>query len=213
MLGRIRWGSGRKSIIRVEEILELPILTLELPQHVRRPERLLRKAAAQLCSRRVKSVLTPPDFPWWQLLLQAGLRPVDTGLLRCVLAPRWVAVQLERQGISREEAVLRLKGEEEELLPGELVCALCPLARSLVFDFPGGERMADHIRRETGMPVLPRNFDGVHLTLHLHNGPLLTGAEITLSDRQLPADCEQWELLSVLWESGRIKTEEIVLKL
>lgn len=213
MLGRIRWGSGQKLSVRVEEILRLPIVTLELPQHSRRPERMVRKSAAQLRRFRVRYVLTPPEFPWWPLLLQAGLRPVDTGSLRRVLAPSWVAAQLERRGIPRETAVLRLRGEENEPLSGELVCALCPLVRSLVFDLPGGERMADRLRRETGMPVLPRDFAGAHLTLHLHNGPLLTGAEITLRGRELPTDCDRVSLIGALWETGRIKSEEIVLKI
>lgn len=213
MLGRIRWGNGRKAAVSVERILGLSVLTVELPQHARRPERAVRKGAVLLRSRSVNCVLTPPEFPWWPILLQAGLRSVDTEALRCMLAPAWVSAQLERRRIPRETAVLRLKGEGSEPALEVLARTLCPLVRSLVFDLPGGERAAARLRREMGIPVLPRDFAGVHLTLWLQEGPVLAGAEITLPGRELPADSDRVSLIGALWETGRIKSEEIALKI
>ena len=213
MLGRIRWGSGRKTVGTVEQILGLPILTVDLPRHARRPERALRRGIALLRKNGVKRVLTPPKFPGWPLLIQAGLRPVDTAPLRRALAPAWVAAQLRRRDIPREQAVLRLSGEEREPALEGLARALCPLVRRLVFDLPGGNTAADRLRREMGLPVLPHDFTQANLTLRLRKGPVLTGAGFTLPGRELPADCDRLPLLSVLWETGRIKAEEIALKL
>ena len=212
MLGQIRWGNGRKTVVSAEQILGLPVLTVELPRPSRRPERAVRKGAVLLGSHHVRYVLTPPEFPWWSVLAQSGIRPVDTVGLRCKLAPVWVAAQLGQRSIPRENAVVRLKGERNEPALEGIARELCPLVRSLVLDLPDGERTANRLRHEWGIPVLPRGFDGVHLTLRLQDGPVLAGAEITLSGRKMPTDCDRLSLLAVLWETGRVKTEEIALK-
>ena len=213
MLGRIRWGSGRKIVLGAERILELPVLLLELPRFARRPERAVRKGSDLLVKHGVKYVLAPPDFSWWFILTGAGLRPVDTIPLRRALVPAWTAAQLNRRGIAPEQAILRLKGERWEPVLEELAWDLCPMVRRLIFDVPGGEEMANRLRREKGIPVLPGNFTNAHLTLRLDDGPILAGAEITLPGWELPVDCDILSMLSVLWETGRVKIEEIVLKL
>lgn len=213
MLGRIRWGSGHKIKLYHERILGLPVLTAEMPCSCRSSERTVRKAARLLRKNRVVRVLTPPDFPWWPLLKQAGLGPVDTARLRWELVPVWVTAQLCRLEVPRERAILCLSGAEREPALHGSARALCPLVRGLVFDLPGGGEVADCLRKQMGMPVLPRDFDRVHLTLLLRGGPVLTGAEITLPGRTWPADCDGLPLLSALWEAGRIKAEEIALKI
>lgn len=213
MLGRIRWGSGRKIELYTGRLCGLSVLTAELPEKARRPERAVEKAARLLRKNRVARVLTPPDFPWWPLLRGAGLRPVDTAALRWALAPVWAAAQLKMRGIPPEQAVLRLQGEEWEPAAVGLARALCPLARGLIFDFPGGKEAANRLRRELGIPVLPAGSAQAHLTLRLRNGPVLTGTEFALPGRDLPHDCDRLALLAVLWETGHIKTEEIALKL
>lgn len=213
MLGRIRYGSGRRIVLRKEQIFGISVLTVELPQTVRKPKHEIKRAAKLLRKNRVIRVLTSAEFPWWPLLEREGLRPVETGRLRCILAPIWVTAQLKRLDIPSEVAVLCLKGERWEPVLERLSRDLCPLVRSLVFDIPGGEEVANRLRREMGIPILPRDFAQAHLTLRFDDGPVLNGAEITLSGREVPADCDAVELISVLWENGRIKGEEIVLKL
>lgn len=213
MLGRICWGSKRKIVLRMEQILGLSALTVELPQTVRKRKREIKRGAGLLRKNRVVRVLTPPDFPWWPLLEQEGLRPVETQMLRCMLAPGWVAAQLKQRNIPPETAILCLKGERYEPALEWLSRELCPLVRSLVFDVPGGDEAANRLRREMGIPILPRDFAQVHLTMRLDEGPVLDGAEITLPGRELPTDCDSVSLIGALWETGRIKSEEIVLKL
>lgn len=213
MLGRICWGSGRKIESGVEQIYGLSVLTVRLPQPARRPERVVKKGAGLLRRSGVRRVLVPPDFSWWPEFVRFGLRPVETRMLRCMLAPRWVTAQLKRRDIPPERAVLCLKGEKSDPALEQLAWELCPLVRRLVFDIPGGNRAAGRLRREMGIPVLPGDFCEVNLTLRLEEGPVLAGAEITLPGRELPDDCDRLSLIGALWENGRIKTEEIVLKI
>lgn len=213
MLGQIRWGSGRKTVLRTELILGLPVLTAELPRNARKQKREIKRGVALLRKNRVFRVLAPAQFPWWPLLEREGLRPVETRALRYMLAPVWVAAQLNRRKIPPETAVLCLKGERFEPALEVLARQLCPLVRSLVFDVPGGVGAANRLRREMGIPVLPSDFREVHLTVWLDDGPVLAGAEITLPGKELPPDCDRFSLIGALWECGRIKAEEIVLKL
>lgn len=212
MLGRIQWGSGRKAALRTEQIHGLSVLTVELPQRSRRWKREIRRGAELLRKNHVIRVLTPAQFPWWSILEQEGLRPVETRMLRCILAPVWVTAQLKRKNIPPEQAVLCLKGERSDPALAQLARELCPLVRSMVFDIPGGNGVAERLRREMGIPVLPGDFGDVHLTLQLDEGPVLAGAEITLSGRELPPDCDGVSLIGALWENGRIQPEEIALK-
>lgn len=213
MLGRIQWGSGRKNVLRAEQILGLSMLTVEVPQKSCQRKREIKKVAELFRKNHVTRVLNSADFPWWPFLKQEGLRSVETRMLRCMLAPKWVAAQLKRQNIPPERAVVCLKGEKSDPALEQLARELCPLVRSLVFDIPGGNRAANRLRREMGMPILPDDFDEVHLTLQFDEGPVLAGAEITLLERKLPTDCDRVSLIGALWENGRIQPEEIVLKL
>ena len=213
MLGRVRWGSGRKVALKREDLLGLPVLLAELPRNSRRPERNVKQSAELFRKKRVTRVLTPPEFPWWAILVRAGLQPVETRRLRIVLAPAWVEVQLERRNIRPTDAVLCLQGEKTEYDMELIARELCPLVRNLILDFPGGYETANRLRRELGIPILPRECPNAHLTLRLDEGPLLIGAKFALKDKTLPDDCEADSLISALWESGRVKTEEILLRI
>ena len=213
MLGRIQWSEERKLRLESERLLDLPVLTLALPARTRGQERRVRKGARLLIDRRVTRVLVPPDFPLWPLLREQGLRPVDTGALRCVLAPTWVMAALAARGIQPQNAVLLLTGARESADMARVAWQLCPLVRNLVIDVPGGGTLAAGLRREYGLPVLPARSARADLTLHFDGGPTLTGAKYTLEGAALPPDCEALPLLSALWESGRIRTEQITLQI
>ncbi len=213
MLGRVQWSAERKIRLEQDRLLGLPLLTLELPGRTRGQERRVKKGARLLAERRVTRVLTPPEFPHWPVLLERGLRPVDTQALRCALAPAWVRAALAVRGIPPEHAVLRLLGARESPDMARVACRLCPLVRNLVIDVPGGGTLAARLRREFGLPILPAQWAQADLDLRFDPGPVLAGAAFTLARAELPADCEILPLLSALWESGRVKTEEIVLQI
>ena len=196
-----------------ERLLDLPLLTLFLPARTRGQEKRVRKGTRLLIEHRVTRALTPPDFPFWPLLLDLGLRPVDTQALRCALAPAWVQTALAAQGIQPQNAVLLLTGARESTDMARVAWQLCPLVRNLVIDVPGGDAIAARLRWEFGLPVLPARSARADLTLRFDAGPVLTGARYTLAGAALPPDCEALPLLSALWECGRIKTEQIMLQI
>ena len=213
MLGRIRWGNGRKVELKTEQILGISLLCIELPQNSRRPaEKVIQKGAELLCRNHITRVLTPSEFPW-DILAHAGLRPVETRALRCALTPIWVKTQLKQRGICPEEAVLRLKGAKREFELEQVARSLCPMVRNLIVDMPNGNMAAKRLRQEMGVPVLSGETFAAHLTLLFDGGPVLAGAKAALRHKELPLDCESFPLLEVLWENGRIKTEEIVLEI
>lgn len=209
MLGWIRWSKGRKIRFEQELILGLPLLALYLPERMRGQERRVRKGARLLIEHRVTRVLTPPEFAWWPILMQAGLRPVETQALRCRLAPAWVKASMAAVGIQSEQSVLRLSGSRET--PDMVLAAhqLCPMVRNLIIDVPGGESLAARLQKEYGLPILPARSAQANLTLCFDSGPALKGATYVLVGEELPVDCEFLPLLSALWECGRVKTEDI----
>lgn len=213
MLGRVRWGEGRKVRLENKRLLGLPLLTLELPDRTRGQERRLNKGARLLLEHRVTRVLMPPRFEGWPILLRYGLRQVDTQALRCALAPAWVKAALAARGVSPERAVLALEGTRESCEMERVARDLCTLVRNLVIDVPGGGTLAARLRREYGLPVLPAQAVRAELTLRFDSGPVLEGAEFVLDQVDLPRDCEILPLLSALWENGRIKTEEITVQI
>ncbi len=211
MLGQIRWSERRKAELVQEMLLDLPLLTLYLPQHSSRQRQ--KKCLRRLKQHRVTRVLTPLDFALWPTLLQIGLRPVDTGALRCALAPRWVDTALRSKGMRPDRAVVCLRGERVSPAMERVAHALCPMVRNLVVQAGGGSALTDALRREYGMPVLPTGTKAVDLTLSFAPGPMLHGVTFSLPGRVFPADWPVLQVLCVLWESGRIKAEEIVLRM
>ena len=213
MLGRIRWEDGRKIRVEGERLLDLPLLTLGLPDRERGRERRLRKAVRLLTERRVSRVLVPPGFPLWPDLAGRGLRPVDTNALRCALVPAWVRAALALRGIQPEQAVLQLAGGRESPDMERVAWSLCPLVRNLVIDTPGDGVLAVRLRREFGLPVLPAGSVQTDLCLRFDPGPVLEGGSFSLDGACLPEDCERLPLLAALWECGRVKTQEIIVKI
>lgn len=209
MLGWIRWSKGRKVRLEQELILGLPLLVLYLPEQIRGQERRVKKGVRLLTEHRVTRVLVPPQFTWWQVLMQAGLRPVETQALRCMLVPAWVKASMAVAGIRSEQAVLRLSGRRETPDMALAAHQLCPMVRNLIIDVPDGESLAARLRKEYGLPILPARSAQADLTLYFDSGPVLEGATFRLADEDLPPDCEFLPLLSALWECGRVKTEDI----
>lgn len=211
MLGRIRWSDERRIRAEQEFLMGMRIQVLYLPRCERGLERRMRKGVDLLKAYRVNRVLVPPDFVWWPLLKQLGLRPVETRSLRCTLVSDWVKTVMESAGILPQRAVVRLNGERETSDVLLAAHQLCPIIRNLVIDVPGGEKLTAQLRREYGIPVLPAKSARADLTVWFEEGPVLKGASFGLKDCNLPLDCEVLPLLSALWECGRIKTEDIAI--
>ena len=211
MLGRIRWEDRRKLFLEEERLLDLPLLTLTLPDRERGSERRLNRGVRLLRQRRVTRVLTPAGFDGWPALYERGLRAVDTAPLRCALVPAWVRASLEVKGVRPENAVLCLHGNRESPEMARSALALCPLVRGLVIDAPGGA-LAARLQREFGLPILPARSARAHLALTFDPSPNLTG-KFTLQAARLPEGFDSLPLLAALWESGRVKTEDIQIEI
>lgn len=213
MLGWLRWSGGRKAEVEETRLLDLPVMVLYLPERLRGHERKISKALALLTRRQVSRLLVPPGFEYWPLALQVGLRPVDTQGLRCALVPAWTETVLGTKGLDPKQTVLCLRGEQKNPCVARAARLLCPIVRNLVIDAPGGETLTAALRQEFGLPVLPARSTRLDLTLRFDPGPILEGAVYGLQGTFMPDDCERLPLLSALWESGRIRTEEITLQI
>lgn len=214
MLGRIRWGEGQKLEMAEERLMGLPVQVLTLPLSARRRERIMRRGLSALSQQGVNRVLIPSDFDSLPLLRQCGLRGVETGSFRCVLAPMWVNAVLRGKGLLPECAVLQLSGERESAAMYRVARVLCPLVRNLAIDVPGRGELSDRLRREFGLPVLGARGNRADARLVFAPDPMLYGCAVELREKNmLPTDCDRMSLLCVLWENQRIKTEDIVLKL
>lgn len=209
MLGWIRWTEERKTHFEQELILGLPLLVLYLPERIRNQERCVRKGARLLSAHRITRVLVPPQFIWWPILTQAGLRPVETNALRCMLVPSWAKAIMASVGLRPEQAIVRLSGDRETPDMALAAHQLCSMVRNLIIDVPGGENLAARMRKEYGLPILPARSVQANLTLRFASGPILEGVTFVVEGKDLPPDCEQLPLLSALWECGRVKTEDI----
>lgn len=211
MLGRVRWSEGRKLRVETEDLLGLTVPTLYLPKRLADNERRVRKGLRLLAQCRVNRLLAPPGFEWWLLAEQIGLHPVDTGRLRCALAPGWMEAVLKARGMLPEQAVLCLRGARESPDMERVARLLCPRVRNLVVVVPGAGALAATLQKEFGLPVLPVRATRADLILDFAPEPTLEGAKYGLRVGCLPSDCEELPLLSALWENGRICAEEIAI--
>ena len=212
MLGQIHWTQDRKVRMERERILGLPVLGLYLPLRRWETERKIRKGAQLLIRHGVTRVLTPPEFLWWPVLKEQGLRPVATGALRCALAPLWVEQMLGKKGVNGSRATVVLKGEREAPEMVWIARDLCSFVRNLAFDIPNAEGLGARLRKEYGLPILPVRVSREDVTLCFEDGPVLSGVEYALKHADIPPDCDVLPMLSALWESGRVKIEDILLK-
>ena len=186
-------------------------------------ERRLRRAGKALRLGGALRVLVPGDFARWPLLERFGLRPVDPeDFVRAQSVPLALAA-LERRGVAPHQATVALRGLRAG---GELARAaaeLCPQVRRLVIDAPqGGWELAQWLRREFGVPILPPEEEGQAAlrfqagcsrreegALDLY-GPRPRLAGLTLTAPELAeGDREDLPLLAALWEGGKLDRKAV----
>ena len=182
-------------------------------------ERRLRRAGKTLRLGGALRVLVPRDFSRWPLLERFGLRPVEVeGFVRAQSVPLALAL-LERRGISPDRATVALRGRRADRNMVRTAAELCPRVRHLVVDAPqGGEELAQWLRREFGVPILPPGEVG-HAALRFQAGCPQRGEEALdlygprprLAGLSLAApglaeeDREDLPLLAALWEGGKLE--------
>lgn len=195
----------------------LPVLRSEADQSGFWGERRLRGAGRRLRLGGVLRVLTPPDFDRWPILERFGLRPVNPEqFVRAQSVPLALRL-LERQGVAPDRAAVALRGARADRDMARAAAQLCPLVRNLIVDAPrGGMELAQWLRREFGVPILPPGEAG-QAELHFQAGcpqretalelygprPRLAGLKLT-APGLAEEDRENLPLLTVLWEGGRL---------
>ena len=162
--------------------------------------------------------LVPDGFIQWDLLESCGLLPVDPApFLRTLSVPMALQV-LERQGLAPDRATVALRGRHAG---GEMARAAALLGKRVrrlsISAAQGGEELAEWLRDEYGIPVIPAEAEA-QAVLRFHpagtkeegrtldlfgNCPDLAG--LSLSAPALPdTDRGRLPLLAALWEGGKL---------
>lgn len=163
-------------------------------------------------------VLVPAGFSGWPVLERFGLRPVDPAAFVRAQSVPLALEALERQGVAPDRATVALRGQRADREMLRTAAQLCPKVRRLVVDAPqGGGELAKWLRREFGVPILPREEPG-EAALVFQPGPVpretacleLYGPRPSLAGLTLTApalaeeDRADLPLLAALWEGGRL---------
>ena len=221
MLGRLKWSARGRGRLEEDRLYGLPVLQAETDPAGFWGDRRLRRAGRGMKRQGVRRVLVPSGFDRWPLI--PGLAPVETEtFVRAQSAPLALAA-LERRGLAPDRATVALRGMRAGREMAQAAIQLCPLVRRLVVSAPsGGEELARWLRREFGVPVLPREEAG-QVAIRFHPGcpePEETGLELygpvpDLAGLSLSApalekeDRENLSLLAALWERGRLDKKDI----
>ena len=223
MLGALSFaGRGRGKAVPVS-LYGLPVLRAEVDPSGFWARRRLRRAGWELKKGGAGRLLVPGGFGDWPLLSGMGLRPVETEPFVQAQSAPLALESLERLGLAPDRATVALRGRRVDRAVRQTAVELCPVVRNLVVDVPGGGReLAEWLRREFGVPVLPRQEPG-QVGLQFHPGseggdrvslglygpaPQLGG--LMLSAPELAEeDREDLPLLAALWEGGRLGPEDI----
>lgn len=183
------------------------------------------RGARALARAGVRRVLTASDFPWWEQLGRHGLCPVETAAFCQALAAPLTLAALERRNISPARASVALWGPSASRSLLRAAEELCPRVRALAVDVPGEEeRLASWLWREFGAAMVrPEAGGGPDVALWFGPGgpegsvtlslygprPGLAGLAPRLSRETEQEGVGGLELLSLLWEEGRLDLREI----
>lgn len=220
---------GRRTELARTLLMGLTVLRagVPVPPNLREKTLLRRigRTAALLERAGVRRVLTPPSFPYWAILRSHGLYPISPEIFCQAMAPRLAMAALAERGVPAASGTVALVGTRVNRPFFQTALALCPRVRTLVLDAPaGGADLADDLRREYGAAALSpeagltaqvtvcfspeRAVCGGTLALY-GPAPDLAGLSLGFPEGEPPPEAEALPLLSLLWEAGRISTEEI----
>lgn len=222
MEGRVSYEAGGWGGVKVEERYGLPLLVGRVDPEGWFAQGRLRRAARGMSRRGVRRVLTPAEFDNWELLQPWQLAPVSPEPLVRFKAGEVALAALERIDTAPDRAAVALRAGRADRDMVRAACALCPRVRNLIIDAPrGGRELADWLRREFGMPVLPPEEEGT-LALRFEAGEergehtlCLYGLRPDLKGLSLCApmlaeeERQDLALLNLLWERGRLRGEAV----
>lgn len=214
MVGWVRWREKWRLWPKAAPVgvLGFPLLGVDLPRG--NPESRGRQAAKLLRRRGAARALLPPEL--------AGAFPGVSPLPLCRALGAELALALLEEIPLRERRVT-LRGERADRLALTLADALCPRVGALYLDFDrGGEALATYLHSRYGAPPRPGQAPDGGLWVELAPGgeerpalrlwgePDLLGLELSIGET-LPPDLPTLPFLTLLWESGRVKKEDIMI--
>ena len=181
----------------------------------------------------IRQAIFPQGFPYPEVFLKRGVRPVDPQPLHRQLAAEAVRCAMAELGLTAGSAVTAVVGDR---LSGDLqraVTELCLRNRYVLLSVPyGAEAMCRGLQREYGVSVLQRPtveqiersdilllFDRRE-ELSLHNRcvlPLYEGGQerwvLGLPEQmKVPSGCEEEQLAAALVQTGILRANQIEVK-
>ena len=219
---------GRWPGLEEERLFGLRCLRASVPagegmKENRRLRRVARGARA-LARAGVRRVLTAPEFPCWETLIQAGLRPVESEAFCQALAAPLALAALEWQGRPPTLACVRLSGRRVSAPLARAAETLCPRVGRLAVDAgEEGRELAAWLRAEFGAAIQPPEAGGADVALCFGPDPApgrtvfrlcgprpdLAGFLPAPAGSRLPAGLDRIPLLALLWETGRLPWERV----
>lgn len=223
MLGQLKFDGRGRGRAEWSDLYGLPVLRSRIDPEGWLGERRLRRAGRSLWRGGALRTLAPQGFGRWDLLEEYGLVPVDpVTFLRAQSLPLALGA-LERQGTAPDRATVALRGQRADREMARAAVQLCPRVRRLVISAPrGGRELADWLRWEFGVPILPEEEPG-QVALRFHPDKRrgeeqtldLYGPEPDLGGLEVSApnlseeDRADLPLLAILWEGGRLGAEKL----
>lgn len=223
MVGWLRTTEERRwrPIVEPARILDLPLVEVSLPPGDM--DRRVGQGARALRKRGVGRVLVSPQYEGADLT-RWGLRMVDP-LPLCRALGADLALELLK-GVPLRERRVALRGSRVDRDVFRAAQLLCPQAGELLLDMDrGGEELAAALRARYGAPPRTLVQGGepqvslefgprpapAGVALRLWGRPDLAGVVLSLG-RPLPGDLPGLPFLSLLWEEGRVKKGDILLR-
>lgn len=227
MVGWVKPSAGRgwRCRLETERVLGLTVLAAAVPDGGgawnKGAERRWRSAARQLRRKGCRRALAPEGFPYWPQLRQAGLSPVSAGGLCAALAGPLTVAALAERGIAPQRAAVLLRGSGVDRSFFQAALFLCPRVRRLSLRAGAeGAALERYLQQTYGIPVLSpgpgwRPDVTVDLSPGAEAGDLALWGErpdlggLSLTAAELPPGADRLQLLALLWETGRVRDEEI----
>lgn len=218
MLGEITYSAEGDRELRpaVCSLHGLSVLRVRVEPQGRWARYRVRRAARLLSRSGVRRVLTPEDFPYWEVLAQCGLRSVDPVPFLCAHAAPIAVASLRKRGCAPERSAVALRGVRVGQELAEAARELSGQVRDVCISAAGGgEQLRAELRCTYGLAVCPdfagvsaavrfdpRTWDGGETVLDLFS-PERLAAQLEIG---VPGTKEKLSLcrLAALWECGRV---------
>jgi len=221
LLGQLVVTSGGRGKAAAGRLYGIPVLRAEADPEGFWGERRLRRAGRGLRRGGAVRVLAPAQL--LDRLAGFGLCPVNPEQFVRAQGVALALAALERRGLIPGQATVALRGGRVDRDMVRAAEGLCPQVRGLVIDAPrGGEELADRLRWEFGVPVLPGGERGDAALVFQPGGRAveetaleLFGPRPRLGGLRLSApglageDREDLPLLAALWEGGKLGRNDI----